>query len=73
MKRQYYEYAREDECGLLYRPGEVHADINHCKLKKNHKGDMHTTRFWEHDQSGFDWKEPKESKMEWPDRLEDGS
>lgn len=72
MKR-YYEFAKEDECGLQYRPGEMATpSMHYCKLKKDHQGNLHSTKTWRHDQGGYNWEhvDKPEDAMEWPDRVE---
>lgn len=63
----FYRNAAPEECGLLYRPGEMSIEeLNYCKLRKQHPGRIHTTRRYDGDFTGFDWTERKKVELEWP-------
>lgn len=64
-----YAYAAENECGLLYRPGEmVTLEMHYCKLKANHLGNVHSTRHHKHDPGGYEWTvDPEKVELEWPE------
>lgn len=64
-----YTFAEDDECGLLYRPGEMSIEaLNYCKLARGHRGRRHSTKEHRHDVAGFDWDEPEDDGMRWPVR-----
>jgi hypothetical protein len=55
-----YTFAAEDECGRLYRPGEMSIQsLNYCRLRPGHGGNVHSTKTHEHDHVGFDWYRKK--------------
>jgi hypothetical protein len=67
-----YEYAKDDECGLEYRPGEMSSPgLNYCKLAVNHPSKRHSTRWHKHDDAGFEWIQQDEPELEWPKREDD--
>jgi hypothetical protein len=51
-----YVFAGDDECGRLYRPGEMAIEsLNYCRLAPGHGGNVHSTKSHEHDVVGFNW------------------
>lgn len=68
--RSHYLEALDDECGLLYRPGEMSApELNYCKLRKNHPSKRHSNRRYMSDTAGFEWVQAEEADLEWPERV----
>lgn len=52
-----YRYADANECGILYRPGELSMpDLNYCRLRVGHGGNFHSTRMHRYDASGYEWR-----------------
>ena len=65
--KTHYTFAAPDECGLLYRPGEMSIEsLNYCRLAAGHRSRTHSTKTHRHDHVGFDWVEPEPDGMEWP-------
>lgn len=67
-----YVYAKDDECGLMYRPGEMSMpQLNYCKLAVNHPSKRHSTRAHRLDDGGFEWIQQDEPELVWPEREDD--
>lgn len=63
-----YFAASDEECGLLYRPGEMAIEsLNYCRLARGHASRLHSTRAHRHDTAGFEWEPAEPDGMTWPE------
>ena len=60
-----YHLAFSDECGVLYRPGELSIpELNYCRLRDGHGGKYHSTRRAPHE-TGYEWAMASPPNIDW--------